>query len=169
MELEVKMDTDLNIVYIDGACRNNGQKTQKEDVFWGDYHPLNTYECLIGEKQTNNRAELSAAIIALCQAKQIGLKRITIYTDSKYVKEGITRWISSWKENSLKTKQKGDVLNKDLWGLMDDLKSGIDVEWNWVESHLDNIRNEIADALAKDGISSKTVIGKILSFKPGKK
>ena len=70
MKPEVKMDTDLNVVYIDGACRNNGQKTPQEGcgVIWGDYHQLNTYECLIGEKQTNNRAELSAAIIALCQA-----------------------------------------------------------------------------------------------------
>ena len=106
-------------VYVDGACRNNGQQNPQGGcgVYWGEYHPLNTSEYLIGDKQTNKRAELTAAIIMIItleQAKQIQIQNMRISTDSKYVKEGITKWIVSWKTNGLKTKQKTDVLNKDL-------------------------------------------------------
>ena len=108
-------------VFVDGACRNNGQENPQGGcgVYWGEESPLNISECLIGEKQTNNRAELTAAIIALAQAKHQQIHNIQITTDSKYVKEGITKWIVLWKANGWKTKLKTYVLNKDLWLLID--------------------------------------------------
>ena len=143
-------------VYVDGACRNNGQQNPQGGcgVYWGEYHPLNTSEYLIGDKQTN-RAELSAAIIALEQAKQIKISTLNINTDSKYVKEGITTWITSWKHNGWKTKQKTDVLNKDLWQTIDRLCNQMNVNWRWVEGHSDVTGNIIADEFAKEGISSE--------------
>lgn len=150
--------TEFIDVYVDGACRNNGQQNPQGGcgVYWGEYHPLNTSEYLKGEKQTNNRAELTAAIIALAQAHHLHLQSIRISTDSKYVKEGITKWIQSWKANSWKTKQKSDVLNKDLWLTIDDLCSKQPVEWVWVEGHKDVAGNNKADELAKSGISSES-------------
>lgn len=144
-------------VYVDGACRNNGQQNPQGGcgVYWGEYHPLNTSEYLVGDKQTNNRAELTAAIIALEQAKQIQINTLNISTDSKYVQEGITKWILSWKTNGWKTKQKTDVLNKDLWQTIDWLSNEVHVSWHWVEGHTDVAGNIIADELAKSGISSE--------------
>ena len=71
------------VIYVDGACRNNGQVEAKGGcgVYWGEFHPMNCFEPLTGEKQTNNRAEMSAAITALCQASAIRLSKITIVSD----------------------------------------------------------------------------------------
>ena len=93
--IQVNNMEDVPVIYVDGACRNNGQDNPQGGcgIYWGEYHPLNTREYLIGDKQTNNRAELSAAIIALTQACQIQMQSVEICTDSKYVKEGITKWI----------------------------------------------------------------------------
>ena len=123
-------------VFVDGACRNNGQQNPQGGcgVYWGEYHPLNTSEYLIGDKQTNNRAEL---------------------TDSTYAKKGITKWILQWKTNGWKTNKKIDVLNKDLWQLIDQLSNQVTVNWRWVEGHADITVNIIADELAKTGISSE--------------
>ena len=90
------------VVYVDGACKNNGQSNAKGGcgIFWGHFHPLNTSEQLLGGKQSNNCAELSAAIIAITQALKLKMTEIEIHTDSKYVKDGITKWIDQWKCNS---------------------------------------------------------------------
>lgn len=140
--------TDVVEVYVDGACRNNGQQNPQGGcgIFWGEYHPLNTHECLVGDKQTNNRAELSAAIIALMQAYHLNIQSIEICTDSRYVKEGISKWINTWKVNNWKTaKLKSDVLNKDLWMILDGLASQLQVNWRWIEGHNDCKGNVQAD------------------------
>ena len=75
-------------------------------AYWGPFHPMNWSEKLQGEKQTNNRAEIRAAIIALSQAVKLGIKSVQIVIDSKYVKEGVTKWIREWKLNNWKTAEK---------------------------------------------------------------
>ena len=147
------------MIYVDGACRNNGQDNPQGGcgIYWGEYHPLNTREYLIGDKQTNNRAELSAAIIALTQACQIQMQSVEICTDSKYVKEGITKWINKWKVNKWKTaREKSDVLNKDLWLILDSCTSKLQVKWQWIEGYGNCDGNNEADALAKSGISDES-------------
>ena len=112
---------------------------------------MNWAETLIGDKQTNNRGELSAAIVAISQAISCNLTSIAVTTDSKYVKNGITEWIKEWKLNEWKTtKRKGDrdVLNKDLWLILDYLREQLTVEWRWVEGHKDSEGNKKADDLA---------------------
>ena len=137
-------------VYLEGACRNNGHNNPQAGcgVYWGPFHPLNFAETLVGDKQTNNRGELSAAIIAITQAITCRINWLNITTDSKYVKNGITEWIKEWKVNDWKTtKRKGDrdVLNKDLWMTLDFLQQQLTVDWQWVEGHKDNEGNRKAD------------------------
>ena len=150
-------------IYVDGACRNNGHNNPQGGcgAYWGPYHPMNFSEKLEGDKQTNNRAELTAAIIGVSQAIRIGLKSVQIVTDSRYVKEGITKWIIDWKRNNWKTSEKSvkkrrDVLNKDLWVWLDSLRAQLQVEWKWVEGHKNDESNLCADELAKEGISSES-------------
>ena len=96
---------------------------------------------------TNNRMELMAPINAL---KDMDPKnQIEIYTDSKYVKLGITEWINTWIKNSWKTSKKEDVKNKDLWLKLYNLDKSLNVKWNWVKAHAGNALNEEVDLLAK--------------------
>ena len=152
------MMDDFVSVFVDGACRNNGQEDPQGGcgIYWSDENPLNVSEHLLGEKQTNNRAELTAAIIALAQAKHNQIKQVQISTDSKYVKDGITKWIHGWKANGWKTTQKSDVLNKDLWTTLDKISNQLQLKWCWVEGHGEVIGNLRADGLAKAGISSES-------------
>ena len=96
---------------------------------------------------TNNRMELLAPINALKEMKSN--EQIEIYTDSQYVKLGITEWINKWIINNWKTSKKEDVKNKDLWIELYDLNKSLDVKWNWVKAHAGNIMNEEVDLLAK--------------------
>ena len=156
LNLSFSMEQEL-IIYVDGACRNNGQSNPQGGcgVYWGPLHPMNTSEVLLGKKQTNNCAELSAAIIALVQCKTLGIDTVEIHTDSKYVKDGITKWIKGWKSNNWKLgKGNSDVLNKCLWELLDNIQNQLEVKWKWVEAHMSITGNLRADELAKDGISS---------------
>lgn len=143
------------VIYVDGACRNNGQADAKGGcgVYWGEFHPMNCFEPLTGEKQTNNRAEMSAAIIALCQASAIRLTKLTIVSDSRYLKEGISNWINKWKHNGWKTEKKAEILNKDLWVLLDALQNNMEVTWLWVEGHGSSEGNIEADKLAGQGVA----------------
>ena len=96
---------------------------------------------------TNNRMELMATINAL---REISTNQeIEIYTDSKYVKLGITEWINTWLKNNWKTSKKKDVKNKDLWVELYGLNKSLDVNWNWVKAHAGNPLNEEVDLLAK--------------------
>ena len=108
-----------------------------------------------GEKlTTNNRMELTAAIKALefCtqqEERQLSFKQIKIYTDSIYVKDGITVWINKWKENNWKTSDKKNVKNIDLWKKLKELVDSSQIEWHWVKGHSQDPMNELADQLAK--------------------
>ena len=100
------------------------------------------------EKNTrNNRMELIASINALKNMDTDS--QIKIYTDSQYVKLGITEWINKWVINNWQTSKKEDVKNKDLWIKLYDLNKSLSVEWHWVKAHAGNPMNEEVDLLAK--------------------
>jgi len=135
-------------IWTDGACSGNPGPGG-----WGALIKYNnsTKEISGSEKNTtNNRMEMIAVIKAL---KYIDTKsQINLYTDSKYVKEGITNWIIGWKKNNWKNSQKKDVKNKDLWVELDSLSLKHNINWNWVKGHSGNIENDIADKLATEAI-----------------
>ena len=139
-------------IYIDGACVGNPGpggwaviillNDEKKEIFGGE------------KLTTNNRMELTAAIKALefCSeqdSKQKSLKHIKIFTDSNYVKEGITVWINNWEKNNWKTADKKNVKNVDLWKKLKELVKSNQVEWNWVKGHSEDPMNDLADKLAK--------------------
>ena len=137
-------------IYTDGACRGN-----PGDGGWGvlmEYESV-TKEYFGGEKNTtNNRMELMAPIAAL--SKITKKKKVQIFTDSQYVKMGITNWIHNWIKNNWQTSKKEDVKNKDLWLNLYKLTQSLDIEWHWVKAHAGNTLNEEVDALAKDAAKS---------------
>ena len=101
---------------------------------------------------TNNKMELTAVIKALLYIKKNTI--LNIYTDSKYVKEGITNWINKWKLNGWKTANKKDVKNSDLWKELDEKIKLHDIKWFWIKGHNENILNERVDVLAKKAIKT---------------
>ena len=136
------------IVYTDGACSGNPGPGG-----WGATIKIDreTFEIYGGEDNTtNNRMELIAAIKALEYLNES--YEITLYTDSNYVKDGITKWIFNWKKNNWKTSSKKTVKNCDLWIQLDTIQEKRKVNWNWVKGHSGNIGNERADELARMGI-----------------
>jgi ribonuclease HI len=100
---------------------------------------------------TNNRMELLAAIAALEGLSRES--RITIVTDSAYVKNGVTGWIHGWKRNGWKTADRKDVKNVDLWQRLDAAQARHRVEWRWIKGHAGHAENERADALARAGMA----------------
>ena len=134
-------------IYTDGACVGNPGPGGWAAVILSE---KGKQEIFGGEKlTTNNRMELTATIKALehCAEKkgqQISLKQIEIYTDSTYVKDGITVWINKWEKNNWKTADKKNVKNVDLWKV-----NSQEVKWNWVKGHSNEPMNELADQLAK--------------------
>ena len=110
-----------------------------------------TKEIYGGENNTtNNRMELMAAIRAL-EALNRGCE-LTLYTDSQYVRKGITEWIMNWKKRGWKTAAKKPVKNADLWQLLDEQVNKHSVNWVWVKGHAGNEGNELADDLANKGV-----------------
>ncbi len=104
-----------------------------------------------GERETtNNRMELTAAIEALNALR--GKRQVKLYTDSKYVMDGIREWMPNWKKRGWKTASKKPVKNQDLWQALDAAVMQHDVVWQWVRGHTGNEGNEAADALANRGI-----------------
>ena len=136
------------IVYTDGACSGNpGPDGWGATIKLGD----ETFEIFGGEDNTtNNRMELIAAIKALEYLNEN--HKITLYTDSNYVKDGITKWIFNWKKNNWKTSTKKPVKNSDLWIQLDEIQNKREVKWSWVKGHAGNLGNERADELARMGI-----------------
>ena len=135
-------------VYTDGACSGNPGPGG-----WGATIRMNeeTFDINGGEKNTtNNRMELTAAIKALEYIDKS--YEITLFTDSSYVKDGITKWIHNWKKNNWKTASKKPVKNCDLWEELDTLHNDRNVEWKWVKGHDGAPGNERADELARMGI-----------------
>jgi len=135
-------------IYTDGACSGNPGPGG-----WGAVMRWNGHEKELsgGEAETtNNRMEMMAVIRALEAIK--GSPKIEIYTDSKYVMQGITEWLDGWKARGWKTAGKKPVKNVDLWQRMDELVSRHDVTFHWVKGHDGHPENERADSLAVAGI-----------------
>ena len=136
-------------IYTDGACSGNpgpggwgaiiiDQDNNQKDISGNE------------DDTTNNRMELMAPIMAL---RKVKLKSdITIYTDSTYVKKGITEWIKKWKKNGWKNANKKNVKNKDLWMKLDALCKNLSVNWKWIKGHSNNKYNNLADELATKAI-----------------
>jgi len=139
------------VLYTDGACRGNPGPGG-----WGvliQYGNKRKELCGGEEGTTNNRMELMAAIAGLEALKRTC--QIDIYTDSQYVRKGITEWIHSWKKNGWKTSAKKDVKNRDLWQRLEEGIALHQVEWHWVKGHSGHPGNERADALANLGIDQR--------------
>jgi ribonuclease HI len=137
------------IIYTDGACSGNPGKGGWGAVLMYGQHKkeINGYEA----ETTNNRMELKAAIEALKIIKENC--EIDIYTDSQYVREGITNWVNKWLINGWKNADKKPVKNSDLWQELVHLTSNHLVHWHWVKGHSGNEYNELADTLARNAIS----------------
>ncbi len=138
------------IIYTDGACKGNPGPGG-----WGAWMRSGTHEKELwgGEAlTTNNRMELTAVIQALLALK----KRcdVVIYTDSQYVRKGITEWIIGWQSRGWKTADKKPVKNADLWQQLQHATTQHQVEWRWVKGHSGDPGNERADALANRGVST---------------
>ncbi len=136
-------------IYTDGACSGNPGPGG-----WGALLIFrgNEREITGGEASTtNNRMELVAAIEALAALTKPS--RVRLHTDSKYVRDGITRWIKRWKSNGWKTAGKKPVKNIDLWQRLDAALARHEVSWHWVRGHTGHPENERADALAHQGLA----------------
>lgn len=137
-------------MYTDGACKGNPGPGG-----WGALLRFNGKEKELfgGERDTtNNRMELTAVIAGL-QALTRPC-RVVVYTDSQYVKNGISEWIHNWKKRGWKTASKEPVKNADLWQALDAARALHDVDWRWVKGHAGHEFNERADQLANRGVSS---------------
>jgi len=138
-------------IYTDGACRGNPgpggwgallrSKNKEKELFGGS---LDT---------TNNQMELLAAIKALESLNESC--EVNLFTDSKYVKQGITEWIIKWKSNGFMNSKKKPVMNAELWMRLDKLANQHKVNWQWVKGHAGHIDNERADKLANKGLDLK--------------
>ena len=140
------------IIYTDGACSGNpGPGGWGAVILDKDENQKN----ISGKEKdtTNNRMELMAPIMALKKIKTNS--EITIYTDSTYVKNGITEWIKKWEQNGWKSANKKPVKNKDLWIKLDGLSKKNKITWIWVKGHSNNKYNNIADALATHALKKK--------------
>jgi ribonuclease HI len=136
-------------VYSDGACSGNPGPGG-----WGAIliHDKGRRELKGGEAlTTNNRMELMAAISAL--EAMTRRCEVDLYTDSRYVMDGITKWVHGWKKNGWKTADKKPVKNVDLWQRLDAANACHDVTWHWVKGHSGDPENDRADELAREGIA----------------
>ena len=136
-------------IYTDGSCLKNPGNGGWAAIIC----TRNEMKKISGSEKdtTNNRMELMATINALKEVNSEDL--IEIYTDSKYVKNGITDWIHNWIKNNWKTSNKEDVKNKDLWVQLHELSNNSKIKWNWVKAHAGNPLNEEVDLLAKKAAS----------------
>ena len=145
---EALSPTDSLVIYVDGACSGNPGPGGWGVVFSAGSHEI-TYAG--GDAATtNNRMELQAAIEALKLLPES--RHATLYTDSQYVKNGITLWIEGWKKRGWINSEKKPVKNQDLWQELDALKHTRKIEWQWVKGHDGHPLNEKADTLARRAI-----------------
>jgi len=137
------------VVYTDGACSGNPGPGG-----WGavilDEEKNKTSISGKEKTTTNNRMELMAPIMALRKIKKPS--EVIIYTDSTYLKNGITIWIKKWEKNGWKSTSKKPVKNKDLWVILNELSKEQTIDWRWVKAHAGNKYNEMADSLATEAI-----------------
>jgi ribonuclease HI len=137
------------VIYTDGACSGNPGPGGWGAVILDE---VNKEISISGKEKstTNNRMELMAPIMALKKIKKNS--KIIIYTDSTYLKNGITTWIKNWEKNGWKNANKKPVKNKDLWIALRKLSKEQIIDWKWVKAHTGNKYNEIADKLATAAI-----------------
>jgi ribonuclease HI len=137
------------IVHTDGACSGNPGPGG-----WGAILEFNgTQKELSGGEAltTNNRMELTGAIVALESLKRPC--KVEMHVDSAYVKDGITKWIHGWKRNGWKTADKKPVKNMELWQRLDAALATHEISWRWVKGHAGHAENERADELAREGMA----------------
>ena len=137
-------------IYTDGACRGNPGPGG-----WGALLIAGKHEKTLhgGEPETtNNRMELTAAIEALNALT--GPRKVVLHTDSKYVMDGINKWMPNWKARGWKTSAKKPVKNQELWQALDEAANRHEIDWRWVKGHNGNPGNEKADELANLGIDN---------------
>ena len=140
----------LVTIFTDGSCLSNpGPGGWAAILRWGD----NEKEIAGNEADTtNNRMELKATIMGLNAVTRA--MPIVLYTDSRYVMNGVRDWMPRWKENGWKTASKKPVANKDLWQQLDEAVSRHDITWHWVKGHTGNEVNERCDQLARGAAQS---------------
>jgi len=137
-------------IYTDGSCLNN-----PGNGGWAAIINVNGEIKKISgsvKDTTNNKMELMAPIKALQEI--VGNEQIKIYTDSQYVRLGITDWVHKWKRNNWQTSRKEPVKNKELWVQLHELNNSRDVKWIWVKAHAGDVLNEEVDLLAKKAAKS---------------
>lgn len=138
------------IIYTDGACsKNPGVGGWGAVLLYGE-----AQKQISGKEEmtTNNRMELQAVIQALKILKRSC--EVELYTDSKYVQQGISTWIHNWKKNGWRTADKKPIKNQDLWQELDEQSKRHQVNWKWVKGHSDNEYNNLADKLATEAIKN---------------
>ena len=141
--------TPFVVIHTDGACRGNPRPSRRGAILQAGGHEK---ELCGGELQTtNNRMELTAAIMAL-EALNKPCK-VELHTDSQYVKNGITQWMPAWKARGWRTADKSPVKNDDLWKRLDQARLRHEVDWRWVKGHAGHDLNERADGLARKGVA----------------
>ena len=139
------------VIYTDGACSGNpGPGGWGAVILSEEKNETN----ISGKEKstTNNRMELMAPIMALRKIKKAS--KIIVYTDSIYLKNGITTWIKNWEKNGWKSANKKPVKNKDLWVTLNKLSKVHVIDWKWIKAHAGNKYNEIADKLATTAIGN---------------
>ncbi len=142
------------IIYTDGACSGNPGPGG-----WGALMVARNGNSVLKERElcggaadtTNNRMELQAAISALEALERPS--KLTVVTDSAYVKGGVTGWIHGWKRNGWKTSARKPVKNVDLWKQLDEAQARHKISWEWVKGHAGHPENERADELARAGMA----------------
>jgi ribonuclease HI len=138
-------------IYTDGACKGNPGPGGWGALLRSGAHERELYG---GDPATtNNRMELTAVIRALEALKRPS--KVEVYTDSEYVKKGITEWLVAWKRRGWKTADRKPVKNADLWRELDELAGRHEIRWHWVRGHSGHPENERADALANRGVTSR--------------
>ena len=138
------------IIHTDGACSGNPGPGGWGAILESGQHRK---ELSGGEPQsTNNRMELMAAIAALEALK--GPSRVDLWTDSVYVRDGITKWVHGWRRNGWKTADKKPVKNVELWQRLDEATKRHTIEWHWLKGHAGHPENERADELAREAIKA---------------
>ena len=137
------------VIYTDGACSGNPGPGGWGVILISGAHRK---ELSGGEPvTTNNRMELLAAISALEALKSAS--RVELHTDSKYVQDGIHKWIHGWKKNGWRTAARTPVKNVELWQRLDAARNRHEVDWRWVKGHAGHVENERADELAREGLA----------------
>ena len=137
-------------IYTDGACSGNPGPGGWGAVLLHGGHRRELSGA--SADTTNNRMELTAAIRALEALKR--RSDVDLYTDSTYVRDGITQWLPAWKAKGWRTASKAPVKNRDLWEALDALGNRHEVTWHWVRGHAGNAGNERADALAREALKA---------------